>query len=121
MRMEREVIMEECIVKLYEITASQSNYLEKNEVEEFINLLDERQVIIEKVLNVKNEKGFSKDEIQLIKKVQEMDSRNQEKYIELFEEVKAKLKQVRKMKENEMKFIQDYAKYSEIGTFGARK
>lgn len=112
--MKRELIKE-----LIEITRKQQVLLEQEEVESFIELLDERQSILDQLseLYIKYPELRKQDDTDLLDELKRLDEANQIEFERQFNETKRKLREVRMMKKNETQYTNPYSIATEEGVY----
>lgn len=109
----------ELIKKLIEITKKQQVLLEQEEVESYIELLDERQIILDQLneLYIKHPELRQQDDTDLLDELKKLDESNKVEFERQFEETKKKLKEVRMMKKNEIQYTNPYSIAHEEGVY----
>ncbi len=108
--------------ELLSITEKQHKEILSGNVDKFIELLNERQGVIERLedINKTANAPLSDEEREILIKVQEWDHENRKKYDVLFEEVKVNLCKARKMRETEQQYSNAYTRYMGQGTFQSK-
>lgn len=108
----------EYILELIKLTKLQSEALEKEEVEEFIRLLDKRQEVLECIKDLEQESVEDRIELEaLINELKALDEKNQVEFTKQYEEVKAKLREIRQRKVGEKSYGNPYDISREEGVF----
>lgn len=106
------------IKQLVEITKKQQEALKVEDVDTYIVLLDERELILEAIKNFDSEDKAhvkTQEEEMLITELIQLDNENRIVYDRLFEEVKNKLKELRLMKNREANYNELYSYTKEEG------
>lgn len=89
---------QQLIKELLELTKQQSVALQEENIEAFGGLLQQRQVIIDRMIELESlypKLKLEKDEV-LLKELVELDARNNAEYKRQFEEVRSRLEETRK-------------------------
>ena len=109
----------ELLEKLIEITKKQQVLLEQEEVESYIELLDERQNILEQLneLYIKHPELKQQNDADLLDELKRLDEENKVEFERQFEETKRKLREVRMMKKNETQYTNPYSVAREEGVY----
>ena len=105
--------------ELLELTKTQKELLEKEEVDRFIELIQHRQDILDKLqeLYIKNPELKEQDDSDLLDELKKVDNENREEFEGQFEEVKRKLRETRLMRKNEIQYSNPYDISREEGVF----
>ena len=98
----------ELLNKLFDITEQQKEVISQDEVEKYIELLEERQKIIDQIdaINIEKPAELNDDEREILLKIKEIDDRNYEQ-----------LKQVRVNKNKTNYYVNSYNVVQEEGLF----
>ena len=109
----------ELLKKLIEITKKQQVLLEQEEVESYIELLDERQNVLEQLnkLYIKHPELKQQDDADLLDELKRLDGENKVEFERQFEDTKRKLREVRIMKKNETQYTNPYSIVREEGVY----
>lgn len=109
----------ELIEQLIELTKMQTTALEKEDVDEFIRLLDTRQEVLDQiqVLHEMHPDTKEQHEEELVTQLKEIDDKNRVEFEKQFEEVKKKLREARAMKKREEHYNNPYDISWEEGVF----
>ena len=113
----------EYIIELVRLTNLQAQALEKEEIEEFNRLIDERGKILDLIqeLYKENPEAKKQSEDELMQELKTLDAKNRVEFERQFEEVKDKLCKVRQMKKREEHYNNPYDISAEEGMFFDRK
>lgn len=113
----------ELIQQLIEFTKMQTVALEKEDVDEFIRVLDKRQEILDEIQVLHENQPETKEqhEEELVAQLKEIDYKNRVEFEKQFEEVKRKLREVRVMKKREEHYNNPYDISWEEGVFFDKK
>nr|WP_302599116.1 hypothetical protein [uncultured Cellulosilyticum sp.] len=111
------------IEQLIEITKLQTIALEKEDIDEYNRLLDERQVALDKIQVLHEVQPETKEqhEEELVTQLKAIDAQNRVEFEKQFEEVKKKLREVRAMKKREEHYNNPYDISWEEGVFFDKK
>lgn len=109
----------ELLNKLFDITKQQEEVISQDEIEIYIELLEERQKIIDQIdaINIEKPAELNDDEREILLKIKEIDDRNYEKFQIEFEKLKEQLKQVRVNKNKTNYYVNSYNVVQEEGLF----
>ena len=109
----------EYIIELIRLTKLQAEALEKEEVEEFIGLLDKRQEVLELIQTLHEQYPETREqhEEELINELKTLDAKNRIEFERQLEAVKEKLREVRQMKAREACYGNPYDIAREEGMF----
>ncbi len=112
----------ECILELIRLTKLQSKALEMQDVELFIDLLDQRKNVLDIVEGIPQhldllEGEAEKEEREMMKELIELDNTNKDKLGKSMEEVKEELRQIRQHKRTKDNYNNVYDISQEEGVF----
>lgn len=98
------------IKQLIELTKQQSIALQEEDVDAFIELLNERQLVLDKIDNLYegNPQLREQHETDLVKELMTIDERNKIEFERQYNVVKEKLREIRMMKRNEGSYSDPY-------------
>ena len=101
------------LLNLLDITKRQNVEIQKNEIDKFILLMQERQEIIDILEELNNQTGVSlnDEEKDILLEIRKIDEENKQEYYRQFEEVKTQLRQVRNMLKSEQQYMNIYEPY----------
>ncbi|WP_054739612.1 flagellar protein FliT [Cellulosilyticum ruminicola] len=113
----------ELIEELLRLTQLQSKSLKDGNVDGFIALLDKRQIILDEIQKLHEEKTETKEqhEEDLVTMLKALDEENRVEFERQFEEVKTKLRQARQLKQREQHYNNPYDMSWEEGVFFDKK
>lgn len=111
------------IIKLIELTKLQTLALEKENVDEFLELIDKRQEVLNQIQQLQEENPQLKEqhEESLVRELMEIDHKNRVEFEKQFEAVKGKLREIRQMKKREEQYSNPYDISREEGVFFDKK
>lgn len=100
--------------QLLDLTKRQKVLLEVDEYEEFINLLEERQKIIEQIelINSTEHKQLTTEERSILEQLIKEDKENTKEYNKQLKETKQKLKKLNENINREKQYIGNYLSFS---------
>lgn len=109
----------EYILELIRLTKLQTEALEKEEVEQFIDLLNQRQKVLEFIQNLHEQDPETRrqHEEELVNELKALDGKNRIEFERQFEAVKEKLREIRQMKAGEACYGNPYDIAREEGMF----
>lgn len=105
------------IKQLIELTKQQSIALQAEDVDKFIELLNERQFVLDKInsLYEENPQLREQHEADLVEELMATDERNKIEFERQYDIVKEKLREIRMMKRNEGSYSDPYSISREEG------
>ncbi len=105
--------------QILEISIKQSMALKENDVEMLQQLLNEKQIIIDKIndINSKNYIELDEEEKDILNKTKEVADQNDIEFMKQYEEAKEKVRDIRSNKKREQAYSNPYSLSSEEGVF----
>lgn len=112
--MKRELLM-----KLVDLTKQQKVVLKEENIDEFIKLIDQRQEVLDLLVALEREQLEIPAEncSEIIEELKQTDNENREEFEKQFNDVKNKLKDIRRMKNREEHYAKTYDVSWEEGVF----
>ncbi len=109
----------ELLLELVKLTKQQAVALQEEDIDEFIRLLDQRQEVLDKLETLKKEHPEIQNEdcSEIIQQLQQVDNENRKEFEKQFNDVKNKLKDIRKKKNSEERYTRTYDTSWEEGVF----
>lgn len=94
--------------ELFAITKIQQDALLNDDYEQFIALLEERQVLIEKVEEMSKLQPLNEEEKSILFQIKDLDAKNAEEYSRQLEETKKELKKINDLKRQNVQYTNPY-------------
>lgn len=115
----RKIYLEEVLI----LTKKQGELLSYNDLKGFEEVLNAKQLIIEKLEELKEQKDLpiTEEEREILLQIQALDAKNREIYSKELDNVKAELKNMRMLRAREVYFNKTYTTATEEGMFLDKK
>lgn len=96
------------LIQLLQVTLEQRDVLSDDNYERFIELLEVRQSLIEKIEEVNREQPLTGEEKSVLLQINEIDSQNIEEYNKQLEQAKMELKKINQLRAKNQQYINPY-------------
>lgn len=118
-----KIMRRELLEKLLELTKRQEQSIMQSEIDEAINLLEEKQRVMDEIdeLNKREHKELSDEEKAILASIQELDEKNRKQFNLELENTKEELRKMRQFKQRDDYYTNPYSQTQEEGLFIDKK
>ena len=118
-----KIMRRELLEKLLELTKRQEQSIMQSEIDEVINLLEEKQRVMDEIdeLNKREHKELSDEDKAILASIQELDEKNRKQFNLELENTKEELRKMRQFKQRDDYYTNPYSQTQEEGLFIDKK